>query len=127
MNLFSVTGINNTDICHRGVKGQKWYLRRYQNLDGTLTDLGRKRYTKQAISEINKFYKKNKKARNIVDKNAKKVQSTLKKAKNSKKVEAIINKNKDKMLILNNESKIRLANAKYLIDKLYTDEYIYLN
>lgn len=30
-------------IAHHGVKGQKWGVRRYQNEDGTLTDLGKKR------------------------------------------------------------------------------------
>lgn len=32
------------DIYHHGTKGQKWYLRRYQNPDGSLTPLGRIHY-----------------------------------------------------------------------------------
>lgn len=31
-------------ICHHGIKGQKWGVRRFQNEDGSLTDLGMKRY-----------------------------------------------------------------------------------
>ena len=31
-------------LAHQGVKGQKWGLRRYQNDDGTLTELGKQRY-----------------------------------------------------------------------------------
>lgn len=30
-------------LIHHGVKGQKWGVRRYQNYDGTLTSLGRRR------------------------------------------------------------------------------------
>lgn len=30
-------------ICHHGIKGQKWGVRRYQNEDGSLTELGKKR------------------------------------------------------------------------------------
>lgn len=31
-------------LCHHGVKGQKWGIRRYQNPDGTLTSEGKKHY-----------------------------------------------------------------------------------
>lgn len=34
---------NNEYIEHHGIKGQKWYVRRYQNEDGSLTALGRRR------------------------------------------------------------------------------------
>lgn len=37
---------NSPDIYHHGILGQKWGVRRYQNLDGTLTDAGRKRLYK---------------------------------------------------------------------------------
>ena len=30
-------------IKHHGIKGQKWGVRRYQNPDGTLTELGKKK------------------------------------------------------------------------------------
>ena len=35
-------------LCHYGVKGMKWGVRRYQNADGTLTDAGKKRSSKAA-------------------------------------------------------------------------------
>ncbi len=39
-----VKRINNDELYHHGVKGQRWGVRRYQNSDGSLTDLGRKHY-----------------------------------------------------------------------------------
>lgn len=35
-------------LCHWGKKGMKWGVRRYQNLDGSLTAQGRKRYARDA-------------------------------------------------------------------------------
>ena len=32
-------------LCHHGIKGQKWGVRRFQNEDGSLTDAGKKRYS----------------------------------------------------------------------------------
>ena len=31
-------------LCHHGVMGMKWGVRRYQNADGTLTEKGKKKY-----------------------------------------------------------------------------------
>ena len=39
-----VKRINNDELYHHGVKGQRWGVRRYQNADGTLTSAGMKRY-----------------------------------------------------------------------------------
>ena len=36
----------NGELCHWGIKGQKWGVRRYQNPDGSLTPAGRKRIEK---------------------------------------------------------------------------------
>lgn len=38
-------------LAHHGIKGQKWYLRRFQNPDGTLTEAGKKRYAKLSDKE----------------------------------------------------------------------------
>lgn len=39
--------MTNNELCHYGIKGQKWGVRRYQNEDGTRTPLGKKRRAKQ--------------------------------------------------------------------------------
>lgn len=44
--------ISSDELYHHGIKGQKWGVRRYQNLDGSLTAKGRERYynTKTGMS-----------------------------------------------------------------------------
>lgn len=36
--------VDENYLCHHGIKGQKWGIRRYQNEDGSLTEAGKKRY-----------------------------------------------------------------------------------
>lgn len=41
-------------LCHHGIKGQRWGIRRYQNEDGTLTEEGKKRYNSVFVSGSSK-------------------------------------------------------------------------
>lgn len=46
--------MENTYIAHHGILGQKWGVRRFQNPDGSLTDVGKKRYYKELKKSYNK-------------------------------------------------------------------------
>lgn len=37
-------GIYQQELAHHGIKGQRWGIRRYQNPDGSYTELGKKKY-----------------------------------------------------------------------------------
>lgn len=45
-------------ICHHGIKGQKWGVRRYQNENGSLTSAGKKRYSSFATKRYEKKVQK---------------------------------------------------------------------
>lgn len=42
------------EICHFGIKKQKWGIRNYQNEDGSLTPAGRERYLKKYRDDVTK-------------------------------------------------------------------------
>jgi hypothetical protein len=45
-------------LAHHGILGQRWGIRRYQNADGSLTDLGKRRYCKNLERAIVRADKK---------------------------------------------------------------------
>lgn len=56
----------NYDLAHHGIMGQKWGVRRYQDKNGSLTEAGKKHYSRQIdrridkrISYVSKYKKKN--------------------------------------------------------------------
>lgn len=48
--------VKTSELYHHGVKGQKWGVRRYQNKDGTYTNLGKNR--RAFVHETNKVLRK---------------------------------------------------------------------
>ncbi len=59
----------STELCHHGILGQKWGVRRFQNKDGTLTAEGKKHYDtykeqmskgKKVMDETDRLIKSNK-------------------------------------------------------------------
>lgn len=49
--------VRDNELCHYGVKGQKWGVRRYQNKDGSLTTAGKRRQAKQEYNAERKAAK----------------------------------------------------------------------
>lgn len=79
--------LDTTYIKHSGVKGMRWYHRRYQNEDGSLTPAGRIRYQKSLI-KADRLQTKSAKHRNRAvqyDKTAALEKARLTKAENAQK------------------------------------------
>lgn len=46
------------ELCHHGVKGMRWGVRRYQNKDGSLTEAGKKKFEDWRSKESDRITKK---------------------------------------------------------------------
>lgn len=57
---------NPYELYHHGIKGQKWGVRRFQNVDGSLTAKGAKRY---GVSSEGEVYKKSRRTRQLEKQN----------------------------------------------------------
>lgn len=49
------------ELCHHGILGMKWGVRRYQNTDGSLTAAGKRRYNGGSVNDARAKYKSAKK------------------------------------------------------------------
>lgn len=66
MNYYGISG--ERYLVHHGIKGMKWGVRRFQNLDGSLTAAGRKRYENRE-KDIQYYERNNEASRRAIAKN----------------------------------------------------------
>ena len=55
-----------SELYHHGIKGQKWGVRRYQNKDGSLTELGKQRLRSRATDMSHLGWPRNKNRKDVV-------------------------------------------------------------
>ena len=71
----------NDELCHYGIKGQRWGVRRFENYDGTLTPEGMERYYGKVGKDADVSYKEIKEYRSNTINRLKKTDKRLNKIK----------------------------------------------
>ena len=97
---------------HYGIKGMRWGIRRYQNEDGSLTPLGKKRYSEE--EDLINFHYEHQIYK--ADKKLNKINKKLSKNPNNEKLH-----NKKKLTEKEKEAYKKLAKAE--IEKMYKSSY----
>ena len=65
------TDWEGTCLAHHGIKGQKWGVRRFQNPDGTLTELGKRREQKNTYKSLRSAAKESRNSKSLIERNKK--------------------------------------------------------
>lgn len=88
----------NNYLAHHGIKGQKWGIRRFQNLDGTRTPLGKKRERNNQVDHDKLVKSTNSKElyKNRKQLSDKELQDRLNRLRNEQALEQMANARKHK-------------------------------
>lgn len=105
-------------LAHHGIKGQRWYIRRFQNPDGTLTPAGRKRYYVDEYGELQKYnHRERKEVKTIIKTRKEQARAERENAREAEKAELEIRKaendiRKAEIESVKNQAKQAAENAK---------------
>ena len=100
------------EIVHYGVKGMRWGVRRYQNKDGSLTPLGKKRQDKLVEKEVSKNRKLADSWNETVSKSKQKVNNSRSETERSYHQRVIADGERYSKQLLSNAKKLSDINEK---------------